>query len=85
VGGQTFVTSRRTLELSPYLSALLSSSFREGIEAADNDTVWGIGLGMNDPRKEDPRNWRGTNWLGEVLTKLREDLDHEHEHTINKL
>lgn len=44
------------------------------VEAAADDTVWGIGLGEDDPRIHDPRNWRGTNFLGEVLTKVRDDI-----------
>ena len=34
------------------------------VEASPYDTLWGVGLGANDPRIEDPRNWRGENWLG---------------------
>ena len=45
------------------------------VEASPTDKIWGIGLGMDDDRKEDPANWRGTNWLGEVITKVREDLE----------
>jgi ribA/ribD-fused uncharacterized protein len=59
------------------LQDLLATTGTLLVEAADNDTIWGIGLGMNDPLKNDPKNWRGSNWLGEVLTKLREDLENE--------
>lgn len=44
------------------------------VEAAVDDTVWGIGMGEEDPRIHDPRNWKGTNLLGIVLTQLRDDL-----------
>ena len=44
------------------------------VEASPTDTIWGIGLGGYDPDIQDSKNWRGTNWLGEVLTQLREDL-----------
>lgn len=43
------------------------------VEASPFDTVWGIGLSEADVKQGKP--WRGTNWLGEVLTKLREDLN----------
>jgi ribA/ribD-fused uncharacterized protein len=44
------------------------------VEASPYDKIWGIGLGEDDPRIHDPKNWQGTNWLGEVLTKLRDDI-----------
>ena len=31
------------------------------------------GLAENDPKALDRKNWRGTNWLGEVLTELRDE------------
>ena len=44
------------------------------VEAAEDDRIWGIGLGEDDPRIHDPSQWRGTNWLGNVLTQLRDDI-----------
>lgn len=46
----------------------------EIVEASPYDTIWGIGLGADDPRALDKSKWRGTNWLGEVLMKVRNDL-----------
>ena len=45
------------------------------VEASPYDKIWGVGLSATDPKINDPKNWRGTNWLGEVLTNLREDLE----------
>ena len=38
------------------------------------DCVWGIGLGADDDRALDVDEWRGTNWLGEVLMEVRDEL-----------
>lgn len=48
------------------------------VEASPEDCIWGIGLRKTDPRAKDRSTWRGTNWLGETLTKLREDLKNEY-------
>lgn len=43
-------------------------------EASPFDRVWGIGLSEDDPRALDKKTWLGKNWLGEVLTKVRDDI-----------
>ncbi len=47
------------------------------VEASPYDCIWGIGMSEGDEGIEDRDNWRGLNWLGEVLTGLREDLIEE--------
>lgn len=44
------------------------------VEASPFDTIWGIGLAADDPLAGERSAWRGTNWLGETLTRLRETL-----------
>jgi ribA/ribD-fused uncharacterized protein len=44
------------------------------VEASPFDQVWGIGLAEDDPRALKIETWNGKNWLGEVLTKVREDI-----------
>ena len=44
------------------------------VEASPTDKIWGIGIAEGNPLCNDPANWRGTNWLGEVLTKVRDDI-----------
>jgi ribA/ribD-fused uncharacterized protein len=56
------------------LNELLNTNGKYLVEASPYDKVWGIGLGEDDPLIYDPKNWKGTNWLGEVLTKLRDDI-----------
>lgn len=44
------------------------------VEGAHYDPVWGVKLAWNDPLILDEKNWRGTNWLGEVLMRVRRYL-----------
>lgn len=53
---------------------LLSTGDRFIVEGSPYDGVWGVKLSWDDPRIEDRGNWRGTNWLGEVLMRTREAL-----------
>jgi ribA/ribD-fused uncharacterized protein len=54
---------------------LLATAGTTLVEASPYDKIWGIGMsdfeakGVNDRSK-----WRGLNWLGEVLTRLRDNL-----------
>jgi len=58
---------------------LLATAGTQIVYAAANDPIWGIGLSENDPRALDREQWEGTNWLGDILTELREDLISEKE------
>lgn len=56
---------------------LMSTKGHYLVEASPYDTIWGVGLGGYDKEIEDPKNWKGTNWLGQVLTQLREDFEND--------
>jgi ribA/ribD-fused uncharacterized protein len=56
---------------SPALKGVLAGTAgRTIVEAAPRDTIWGIGLGANNPKALDRSQWRGTNWLTEVRVAL---------------
>jgi hypothetical protein len=53
---------------------LLATAGTTLVEASPEDTVWGIGLRKDDPLAQNRATWHGTNWLGEVLTEVRDHL-----------
>jgi ribA/ribD-fused uncharacterized protein len=53
---------------------LLATGNKVLVEAAPRDTIWGIGLGADNPRAQDPAQWRGQNLLGFALMDARAHL-----------
>lgn len=43
-------------------------------ECSRSDRVWGVGLGMDDPRADHPKAWKGQNLLGYTLQAVRQSL-----------
>jgi ribA/ribD-fused uncharacterized protein len=58
----------------PLREHLLGSDDAILVEAAPRDTIWGIGLGRENPAAHDPLRWRGLNLLGFALVKVRASL-----------
>jgi hypothetical protein len=71
-GNRAKFTTHRDL-----LALLLETEGTTLVEASPLDTIWGIGLAADDPDALDRNAWRGTNWLGEVLSRLRDTLIEE--------
>jgi len=53
---------------------LLATGDKIIVEASPYDRIWGIGLREDDPRAWDRNSWEGTNWLGEALCRVRDEL-----------
>ncbi len=59
---------------APLLKKIMATDGYILVEASPFDTIWGIGLRADDPAALDRKTWRGKNYLGEILTTLRENL-----------
>ena len=53
---------------------LLDTGDKILVEASPMDTIWGIGLGANNPKATDPASWRGSNLLGFALMEVRDEI-----------
>lgn len=60
------------------LAELLATTGTTLVEASPYDKIWGIGMSDFEAKGCGGRaGWRGLNWLGEVLTLLRDDINNE--------
>lgn len=57
---------------NPHLEkALIDTLPRILAEATPRSPLWGIGLDLSDPLINNRNTWRGKNWLGYLLTDVR--------------
>lgn len=56
------------------LKKLMDTGNTKICEASPYDSIWGLGVSEEDAKKLPEEKWPGTNWLGSILTQLREDL-----------
>lgn len=56
------------------LKALLATGDRVLVEGSPYDHIWGVKLRFDDPKIDNPANWRGQNLLGIALGETREAL-----------
>jgi ribA/ribD-fused uncharacterized protein len=60
---------------NPYmLEELKTYGHREIVEASPEDKIWGIGMHETNPDILDKSKWDGTNWLGEAIMRVRDEL-----------
>ena len=53
---------------------LLGTEGTELVEASPYDTLWGIGMRADSFGASIESFWKGKNWLGEILTQIREKI-----------
>ena len=53
---------------------LMSKDFdgKKFVEASPIDLIWGIGMGERDKGVENENKWKGLNYLGRILTTIRD-------------
>lgn len=56
---------------------LLETGTKIIVEASPYDKIWGIGMSSTNPHVTDMSKWKGKNWLGEAIMKVREELIQE--------
>lgn len=54
---------------------ILGTSNKYLAEASPNDLIWGIGFSTVDENRLFKEKWRGQNMLGEILMKIRDEID----------
>ncbi|XP_046578062.1 uncharacterized protein LOC124285835 isoform X3 [Haliotis rubra] len=70
---------------NPHLKKkLFATAPRLMVEASPYDATWGIALHKNDPRAWDERTWQGQNLLGQIITKVRDNLMRQDGHLDDK-
>ena len=47
------------------------------VEASQHDSTRGIELALNNTKTLDTEQWRGENWLGNILTDIRQKYIHK--------
>ncbi|NOQ70937.1 MAG: DUF1768 domain-containing protein [Crocinitomix sp.] len=62
---------KQHIELKEYL---IKTGKRTIVEASPRDRIWGIGMGKDNEKAQNPLMWRGQNLLGFALMEVRDKL-----------
>ena len=52
----------------------LKKNNEQFVEANQHDRIWGVGLPLSDDKVFNPNVWTGTNWLGELLNEVKNEI-----------
>lgn len=66
-------------------SLLVSTENKTIVASMPTDRIWGVGMSCFDIKIKFKHNWKGKNWLGQVLMKIREDLRNSVEYTFEDI
>lgn len=66
--------NKAKFENGPLKKFLLETGNKEIVEASPTDKIWGIGLAVDDDKCLDKTKWRGLNWLGECIMRVRTEI-----------
>ena len=74
--------AKQVMRTAVYLKFSQNSALRHAllkttesfVEANQYDNFWGVGLAITDKAVLNSAEWKGTNWLGAILTEVRDDL-----------
>lgn len=74
--GIVFIGCVAKFDQNPFLKTQLlkDGENRRFVEASPYDKIWGIGMSETDIGIEDPKNWKGKNYLGLVLDDVYNSL-----------
>ena len=68
------MTCREKIYAHKELQEYLLSTGNRCIGEATPDSFFGIGIHISDPAVLHPREWQGSNIMGQILTELRSEL-----------
>lgn len=63
---------RKFSQNEKHFDQLIATQGKIIVEASPYDRIWGIGLGVDDPRALDESKWEGLNLLGKACMRVRD-------------